>query len=143
MSGLCRSGTRIYQGCLSCALEHRGDAFFSSSPQHRFKKYQVVLRLRSLFIMRFPPPEVRAHWPKPNYTDPVTRGPGLMIVELTLVPIALTCVLLRLWIRIGWLHKSWWDDWLMVAAMVSCALSGKGRLLTGTRSSPVLQRPWS
>ncbi|PSN73295.1 hypothetical protein BS50DRAFT_568869 [Corynespora cassiicola Philippines] len=43
-----------------------------------------------------------------------------MIVELTLLPIALLCVVLRLWIRIGWLHKSWWDDWLMVVAMVFC-----------------------
>jgi len=41
-----------------------------------------------------------------------------MIVELTLVPLALICVVLRLWIRIGWLHKSWWDDYLMVIAMV-------------------------
>jgi hypothetical protein len=68
--------------------------------------------------MRFPPPEVLKTFPKPNYVDPVTRGPALMIVELTLLPIALICVALRLWVRIGWLHRSWWDDWLMVAAMV-------------------------
>ncbi|KAL5378358.1 hypothetical protein PMIN06_004730 [Paraphaeosphaeria minitans] len=73
--------------------------------------------------MRFPPAEVRAHWPKPNYVDPVVRGPGLLIVELTLVPIALICVILRLWIRIGWLHKSWWDDYLMVAAMIFSCLT--------------------
>jgi hypothetical protein len=69
--------------------------------------------------MRFPPPEVRKTWPKPNYANPVERGPGLMIVELTLLPIALICVALRLWIRVGWLRKSWWDDWLMVVAVVS------------------------
>jgi hypothetical protein len=68
--------------------------------------------------MRFPPPEVLKTFPKPNYVDPVTRGPALMIVELTLLPIALICVALRLWVRIGWLHRSWWDDWLMVVAMV-------------------------
>lgn len=68
--------------------------------------------------MRFPPAEVLATWPKPNYVDPVERGPALMIVELTLFPIALICVIVRLWIRIGWLHKSWWDDWLMVVAVV-------------------------
>lgn len=71
--------------------------------------------------MRFPPPEVVLQWPVPDYTDPVMRGPGLMIAELTLVPVALVCVLLRLWIRIGWLHKSWWDDWLMVVAMVGAS----------------------
>jgi hypothetical protein len=41
-----------------------------------------------------------------------------MIVELTLLPIAFICVALRLWVRIGWLHRSWWDDWLMVVALV-------------------------
>lgn len=68
--------------------------------------------------MRSPPLEVILKWPKPNYVNPTTRGSGLLIVELTLVPIALICVVLRLWIRIGWLRKSWWDDWLMFAAMV-------------------------
>ncbi|KAF2747294.1 hypothetical protein M011DRAFT_477368 [Sporormia fimetaria CBS 119925] len=68
--------------------------------------------------MRFPPPEVRKSWPKPNYVDPVERGPALMIVELTLLPIAIICVALRLWIRVGWLHRSGWDDWLMVAAVI-------------------------
>jgi hypothetical protein len=42
-----------------------------------------------------------------------------MIVELTLLPIAVICVILRLWIRLGWLRKSGWDDWLMVVAVVS------------------------
>jgi hypothetical protein len=68
--------------------------------------------------MRFPPPEVMASWPVPNYKDPVTRGPALMIVELTILPVALICVALRLWVRIRWLRKSWWDDWLMVVAAV-------------------------
>lgn len=49
-----------------------------------------------------------------------------MIVELTLVPVALICVILRLWVRIGWLHKSWWDDYLMVAAMV-CETVWRGK----------------
>lgn len=44
-----------------------------------------------------------------------------MIVELTILPLALLCVTLRLWVRIRWLKKSWWDDWLMViAAFFSC-----------------------
>jgi hypothetical protein len=61
-------------------------------------------------------------WPTPNYVNPVTRGSGILIVELTLVPVALLCVILRLWIRIGWLHRSWWDDWLMFVAMVGCGV---------------------
>ncbi|EUC45546.1 hypothetical protein COCMIDRAFT_95210 [Bipolaris oryzae ATCC 44560] len=68
--------------------------------------------------MRSPPPEVLKTWPKPNYIDPVTRGPGLMIVELTLLPIAMIVVFLRLWVRISWLKKSWYDDYLMIVAMI-------------------------
>ncbi|EOA82009.1 hypothetical protein ACJQWK_05362 [Exserohilum turcicum] len=68
--------------------------------------------------MRSPPPEVLLSWPKPNYVDPVTRGPGLMIVELTLLPIAMLVVFLRLWVRISWLKKSWYDDYLMIVAMI-------------------------
>lgn len=41
-----------------------------------------------------------------------------MIVELTLLPLAVICVMLRLWIRIGWLHRSGWDDWIMLAGVV-------------------------
>jgi hypothetical protein len=41
-----------------------------------------------------------------------------MIVELTLLPIAMIIVFLRMWVRIGWLHKSWYDDYLMILAMV-------------------------
>jgi hypothetical protein len=68
--------------------------------------------------MRSVPPEVIATWPKPNYVDPVTRGPSLMIIELTLLPIAMIVVFLRLWVRISWLKKSWYDDYLMILAMV-------------------------
>lgn len=57
-------------------------------------------------------------WPKPNYVDPVTQGDGLMIIELTLLPIAIAVVVLRMYIRISWLKKSWWDDYLMIIAMV-------------------------
>jgi hypothetical protein len=68
--------------------------------------------------MRSVPPEVIATWPTPNYVDPVTRGPSLMIIELTLLPIAMIVVFLRLWVRISWLKKSWYDDYLMIVAMV-------------------------
>ncbi|KAF2435248.1 integral membrane protein [Tothia fuscella] len=68
--------------------------------------------------MRFPPPAVVRSWPKPNYDHPATRGPAIMTVELTILPIALICVALRLWIRIRWLHRSWWDDYLMVLAAI-------------------------
>ncbi|KAF1995916.1 hypothetical protein P154DRAFT_331548 [Amniculicola lignicola CBS 123094] len=83
--------------------------------------------------MRYPPPEVMKTWPKPNHVDPDTRGPGLMIVELTITPIAVICVLLRLWVRVAWLRKAWWDDWLMVIAMIfSCGTTALVILATQT-----------
>jgi hypothetical protein len=68
--------------------------------------------------MRSVPLEVIATWPTPNYVDPATRGSGLMIIELTLLPIAMIVVFLRLWVRISWLKKSWYDDYLMILAML-------------------------
>lgn len=68
--------------------------------------------------MRSPPPEVMATWPTPNYDDPETRGPALLIVELTIMPIAVLSLLARLYVRFFKVQKSGLDDWLMVAAMV-------------------------
>jgi hypothetical protein len=73
--------------------------------------------------MRLPPPEVRATWPKPNYVDPETRGPALIIVELTILPLALLTLALRLYARVVLLKNGGWDDWLMVGAAVSFLLS--------------------
>jgi hypothetical protein len=69
--------------------------------------------------MRSPPLEVLKTWPKPNYVNPTTRGQSLMVVELTLLPIAMIVVFLRMYVRIAWLRKSWYDDYLMILAMVS------------------------
>lgn len=69
-------------------------------------------------MARFPPPEVLATWPEPNFVDPINRGPALMIVELTILPIALVCLALRLYVRLCIIRKSWWDDWLMVGGAV-------------------------
>ncbi|OCL09635.1 hypothetical protein AOQ84DRAFT_397291 [Glonium stellatum] len=68
--------------------------------------------------MRFPPPEVIASWPVPDYTNPISRGPTLLIVELTILPVALICVALRLYVRYFMVRKTWWDDWLMVVAAI-------------------------
>lgn len=74
-------------------------------------------------MTRLPPPEVRASWPAPNFVDPEERGPALMIVELVVLPLALLCLGLRLYVRLAIVRKTWWDDWLMVLAAVcrSCS----------------------
>lgn len=69
-------------------------------------------------MTRLPPPEVLAQWPEPNYVDPEERGPALLIVELTFLPLALICLGLRLYVRLAIVRKTGWDDWLMVGAAV-------------------------
>ena len=73
--------------------------------------------------MRLPPKDVVASWPAPNYIDPVTRGPALVIVEIIALCISTICLGLRLFVRIHILRSPDWDDWLMVAAAVSLLFS--------------------
>ena len=74
---------------------------------------------------RTTPPEVIASWPKPNYINPITRGPGLIIVECIALSVAMVCLLLRLYVRAFLMRNTGLDDWIMVAAMV------------GTRRQPI------
>ncbi|KAK3323101.1 hypothetical protein B0T19DRAFT_334397, partial [Cercophora scortea] len=67
--------------------------------------------------MRIPPAEIWAGWPKPNYDNPITRGNGLIAIEITIFIFALTILLLRLYVRIRILRHTGYDDWIMVAAM--------------------------
>ncbi|KAK2053081.1 hypothetical protein LY76DRAFT_668682 [Colletotrichum caudatum] len=66
--------------------------------------------------MRFPPATVMLSWPSPNHVNPVERGPALMVVELASLSVALFCLCLRLYVRFFIVRKTWWDDWLMIAA---------------------------
>ncbi|KAF9877481.1 hypothetical protein CkaCkLH20_05181 [Colletotrichum karsti] len=70
--------------------------------------------------MRLPPLNVTSAWPQPNYTNPEHRGPGLLIVELLTLSIALTCLGLRMYVRLVKIRLTWWDDWMMVGAAVFC-----------------------
>jgi hypothetical protein len=65
-----------------------------------------------------------------------------MVVELTLLPIAMIVVFLRMWVRIVWLRKSWYDDYLMILAMV-CFTSESPRGNTDTGRSSQLGPPFS
>ncbi len=68
--------------------------------------------------MRLPPPDVVASWPAPNYINPETRGPALIIVELLTVFISTVCIALRLYVKAHVIHSVGWDDWLIVGAAV-------------------------
>jgi hypothetical protein len=69
--------------------------------------------------MRNPPLEVVASWPPPNYDNPVHRGPTLLIVEVTIMSVAILTLMARLYVRIFKVNKHGLDDWLMLAAMVN------------------------
>ena len=59
-----------------------------------------------------------ASWPTPNYINPETRGPALIIVVILALSIGVICLGLRLYIRTRILRNLDWDDWLMVAGAV-------------------------
>lgn len=84
--------------------------------------------------MRIPPPDVLAQWPTPNYVNPESRGPGLTIIELIMLPLSLMFLGLRLYVRGRLLRKTGWDDWFMVIASVChvfcCCSSSKHSQLT-------------
>jgi len=68
--------------------------------------------------MRSPPPEVVASWPAPNFTNPETRGPALIVVELLALCIGTILLSLRMYVRVRIMRSVDWDDWLMVAGAV-------------------------
>ena len=112
--------------------------------QHTIQVPSRCFDLLLLITMRDVPLDVLLAWPRPNYVDPSTRGPTLMIVELTLLPIAMLVVFLRMWIRISWLHKSWWDDYLMVAGPRKLLhRTGRVAVLTWRSSSQWAPPSWS
>ena len=54
----------------------------------------------------------------PNYVDPETRGPTLLIVETILIIITAIVVAARTYVRIVLIRNFSWDDWLILFAMV-------------------------
>jgi len=69
--------------------------------------------------MRTPPPEVVASWPPPNYIDPETRGPSLLIVNFIFLALSLASLAARLWARLVILRAPGLDDLLITIAIVS------------------------
>ena len=68
--------------------------------------------------MRSPPPDVLASWPAPNYVDPETRGPALVVVEILALCIGIVVLGLRMYVRARIMRSVDWDDWLMIAGAV-------------------------
>lgn len=72
--------------------------------------------------MLYVPPEIREAWPAPNYTDPLTRGPGLTIVVLTFHILATVMVALRSYTRLQLTFSFGLDDIFTIVALVSKTL---------------------
>lgn len=68
--------------------------------------------------MQIPPPAVLASWPKPNYVNPITTGPGIIIMHAILFPTALAVVCMRVFARVHISRTFGLDDALIVAALV-------------------------
>ncbi|KAL6712563.1 hypothetical protein ACN47E_000440 [Coniothyrium glycines] len=67
--------------------------------------------------MRSPPLEVLLSWPKPNYENPKTRGPALVIVNSICITLVIVVVALRLYTRL--VIKRWFglDDIFILLAL--------------------------
>ena len=84
----------------------------------RPKSRRPETKAQRVVRMRTPPPSVIDSWPEPNYVNPETRGPRLLITQLIFVPLALLVLLARLYVRIFVVRRAGWDDCLMVMDMV-------------------------
>jgi hypothetical protein len=65
------------------------------------------------------PPSVYLSWPKPNYVDPVTEGPALVLVGIILSSIAILLVAARIYSRIFITRALGIDDLLILISLVS------------------------
>ena len=64
------------------------------------------------------PESVILSWPKPNYIDPIRRGPALVIVNSLLLPVAMVIVGLRLYTRLIICRSAGLDDLFIALAVV-------------------------
>ena len=68
--------------------------------------------------MLIPPLEVIASWPQPNYVDPKTHGPGLLVLDAILLLVVLFVVGLRYYTRLCITRSFGADDILIGLALV-------------------------
>lgn len=91
--------------------------------RHEDIEYRTIYRLAFSHnerrdMARDPPPEMIASWPPPNFSNPQSKGPTLLIVELLLITIVCVVVLLRIYSRV-YLRKTFGlDDWFILPATV-------------------------
>lgn len=69
--------------------------------------------------MLHPPLSVVLTWPIPNYTNPVTRGPGGVVLTAVLVSLLLMAVLARFYTRLR-ITRSYGPDDTLIAIALAC-----------------------
>jgi hypothetical protein len=82
------------------------------------------------------PLSVILSWPKPNYVDPVRRGPALVIVNSLLLPLALIVVGLRLYTRLAICRSAGLDDLFIALAVVGLPFSWQSECLLTRSTDP-------
>jgi len=68
--------------------------------------------------MKFPPPEVIASWPKPDYENPRGQGPAGEIAVYILTGVVTVMIIIRMYTRIHTTKGFGMDDAFMLAAYV-------------------------
>ncbi|KAF2634355.1 hypothetical protein P280DRAFT_362856, partial [Massarina eburnea CBS 473.64] len=66
-----------------------------------------------------PPLHVMLSWPAPDYVHPSTRPMAATIIACVFGPVTFFLMFARLWVRLRVQRNGSWDDWLMIAAIVS------------------------
>ncbi|KLJ06698.1 hypothetical protein EMPG_17809 [Blastomyces silverae] len=74
--------------------------------------------------MFYVPPEIRATWPAPNYENPETRGPGLIVTVLLFHIVGTLMVALRCYTRTRMTFSFGVDDvWILLTMIPSTGLA--------------------
>lgn len=68
--------------------------------------------------MQIPPSSVLASWPTPNYTNPVTHGPGNVVVISLLLALVFIFLCIRFYTRLLITRGFGVDDVLILLAFV-------------------------
>jgi len=73
--------------------------------------------------MQIPPSSVLALWPSPNYRNPITHGPAIIVVLPFLLALVFIFLCIRFYTRVFITRGFGADDILILLAFVRLALS--------------------
>lgn len=68
--------------------------------------------------MRPVPLSVFAHWPAPNYVNPVTRGDALLVINIVFIILVTISIAIRLYSKMRFKRQAGIDDIMIVLAYI-------------------------